>query len=299
MEKVKLDSTVSIVIPNYNGSECLRRLLPSVAKQTFLNYEVVIIDDCSPDRSVIDYIRAFIGDHGNMRLVENEENIGFVRTCNKGIRLSAAKYVCILTNDTEIRPTLLQECVSAMDKDDSIAVLSSIVTDKNGKIWFSGGRYKGGIPVKLTDDFQGIRPVDWVAGTAPFYRRDVFDKVGLLDEHYFMYHEDVEFSLRVRHRIGSRVCMLGQRLVTHHEAFSLPRSQSYYYTTRNLFLILRQYCRNRMYHIYLMNIAFLYVPRSILISVFLSLRKCSLREFLASFRSLHMIRGAYDGLTKA
>jgi len=72
MEKVKLDSTASIVIPNYNGSECLRRLLPSVAKQTFPNCEVIIIDDCSPDRSVIDYIRAFIGDHANMRLVEND-----------------------------------------------------------------------------------------------------------------------------------------------------------------------------------------------------------------------------------
>jgi hypothetical protein len=289
---------VSVIVPNYNGRQHLERLLPSIADQTFLNYEVVIIDDCSPDRSVIDYLRAFIGAHGNMRLVENEENIGFVRTCNKGIRLSAAKYVCILTNDTEIQPNFLQECVSAMDKDDSIAVLSPIVTDKNGKIWFSGGRYKGGIPVKLTDDFQGIRPVDWVAGTAPFYRRDVFDKVGLLDESYFMYHEDVEFSFRVTRRIDRRVCMLGEKLVIHHEGFSLPRSQTYYYTTRNLFLLLRQYRRNRMYPVYLMNLVFLYVPRSIVLYVVLSVRQRSLKAFLASFRSLRMIRGAFDGLTK-
>jgi len=58
-----------------------------LAEQTAPNYKVPIIDDCFPDRSVTDGIRAFIRDHGNMWLIENERNIGFARTCNEVLYL--------------------------------------------------------------------------------------------------------------------------------------------------------------------------------------------------------------------
>lgn len=232
---------VSVIIPNYNRKKDLERLLPSIAKQTFDDYEVTIIDDCSPDKSAVEYIRNFIKDHQNMRLVENSENIGFVRTCNKGIRLANGEYICILTNDTEVANNFVQRNVEILDADIFIGVLSCIIIDKYGNNWFSGGSLKSRIPTRMEDDFQDVRSVDYVAGTACFYRKEVFDKIGLLNEYFVMYHEDVEFCLRVRAETSSRTCMYGEKLVTHHFESSSAGNKMLYYGHRNLILVLKKY----------------------------------------------------------
>ena len=173
MEKGKY--RVSIIIPNYNRKRDLERLLPSIANQTFDDYEVMIIDDCSPEKSVLEYIKSFIKDHKNMHLVENVENIGFVKTCNKGIKLSSSAYICILTNDTEVAKDFVKRNVQILDADSTIGVLSCVIVDQNGNNWFTGGSLKRGIPKLFKDDFHGVRVVDFVAGTACFYRKELFD----------------------------------------------------------------------------------------------------------------------------
>jgi GT2 family glycosyltransferase len=290
---------VTIIIPHYNQKECLQRLLPSIDRQTFKDLEVIILDDHSPDPTTVPFIKDFIRDKPTMHLVVNAENMRFIKTCNKGITLAKGEYICLLNSDTEIAANFVERNVRIMDSDSGIGALSCVVVDQRGRNWFSGGRYRHGGSVNLTDDFQGLRQCDFVAGTAAFYRREIFDKIGLFDETYTMYHEDVEFGLRVGTQTHYRLCMFSDKLVTHYLVPSIPRTESYYYQSRNLFLILRQYSHNRAYYIYLMNVLFLHIPKAIAVTVLLSLRKCSLREFLASFRSLHMIRGAYDGLTKA
>jgi len=240
---------VSVVIPNYNGREALQRLLPSIANQTFDDYEVIIIDDFSPDRSVLEYIKTFIEKHGNMRLVENGENLGFVRNCNEGIRLASGDYICILTNDTEVASNFVERNVEKLDDDSSIGVLSCIIVDQRGKNWFSGGSFQAGLLVNLHDDFQGIRTADYVAGTACFYRREVFGKVGLLNEYFYMYHEDVEFCLRVRDKTDYKICMFSDKLVTHYLRCLEPGQPDLahrariasYYGPRNSMVILRRY----------------------------------------------------------
>jgi hypothetical protein len=235
---------VSVIIPNYDRKEHIGRLLQSIASQKFHDYEVIIIDDCSPDRSaILPNIGGFIKDHKNMRLIENKENIGFVRTCNKGIRLAKAEYICILTNDTLVTSDFLAENVKIMDNDKSSGILSCIIVDPQGKNWFSGGMFKKGVHINLRDDFQGIRPVDFVAGTAAFYRREVFDRVGLLDESFHMYHEDVEFCLRVRKGTDYKVCMFADKLVTHYTGLlkTLAYTKFLYYSHRNHMLILKKY----------------------------------------------------------
>jgi GT2 family glycosyltransferase len=232
---------VTIIIPHYNQKECLKTLLPSVANQTFKDYEAIMIDDCTPDRSAVEYIKDFAKDHDSIRLVENTENMRFVKTVNKGIKLATGDYICLLNSDTEVKDNFIQRNVEILDSDASIAGLSCIITDQHGKNWFSGGRYKLGVPINLRDDFQGLRSADFVAGTAAFYRREVFDKVGLFDEHYIMYHEDVEFGLRIRAKTDYRLCVFSDKLVTHYLVPSIPSSDLSYYLNRNLVLLARAY----------------------------------------------------------
>jgi GT2 family glycosyltransferase len=280
---------VSVVIPNYNRKSELERLLPSIANQTFDDYEVIIIDDFSPDRSAVEYIKYFIQDHRNMRLVENTENIGFVKTCNKGIRLSGGEYICILTNDTEVARNFIQRNVSIMDADRTLGVLSCIILDREGNNWFSGGSLNGWSPVSLRDDFQGIRFVDYVAGTACFYRREIFGSVGLLNEQFVMYHEDIEFCLRVAGQTNYRTCVFGEKLVRHYEGTSgFVTKEISYYGHRNLILLLKKYS-----------------PKSIPIVLFRYLRELA-NLLLVSVLQLdpkyllqipHIIRGIFAGLT--
>lgn len=279
---------VTIIIPNYNRKRDLERLLPTIANQTFDNYEVIIIDDFSADRSAVEYLRHFVKNRRNMRLVENTENIGFVKTCNKGIKLANSEYVCILTNDTEVAANFIQRNVEIMDADNFIGVLSSVIVDKNGNNWFCGGNLQGCIPAWTIDDFLGVRSVDYVPGTACFYRREIFDKLGLFNEYLIMYHEDVEFCLRVNRSTSYKTCMFGEKLVVHNVGGGdLLSYKATYYMHRSLILVSKKYrpkCIPRILSYYSREMA-----NVLLVSVFKLNPKHLL--YMAS-----ILKGTVDGL---
>lgn len=236
-EKVK----VSIIIPHYNQKDCLQRLFPTIVNQTYKDFEVIVIDDCTPDQSSVSYVREFFKDKPNMHLVQNQVNMRFVKTCNRGITLAKGEYICLLNSDTDLKSTFVQRNVEILDSDPGIGGITCTVVDQHGKNWFSGGRYRNGITSNLQDDFQGVRSVEWIAGTAAFYRRDVFDKIGLFDENYIMYHEDIEFGLRMKQQTDYRLCAFSDKLVAHILVSSIPRSDVWYYSSRNLMFLARKY----------------------------------------------------------
>lgn len=233
---------VSVVIPHYNQKKyMLKILLPSLANQTFGNYEVIIIDDCSTDKSVVEYIKSFIDDHKNMRLIENTTNMRFIKTVNRGIKLATGEYICLLNSDTEVRSNFIERNVEILDADAAIVALSCTIVDRYGNNWFSGGVFKSGAPLNLEDDFEGIRPVDFVAGTAAFYRREIFNKIGFFDEYYRMYHEDVEFGLRIKTETNYKTCAFSEKLVVHYIVSSIPGREVSYLGARNHILMVRKY----------------------------------------------------------
>jgi hypothetical protein len=281
---------VSIIIPHYNLVDYLKRLLRSLAIQTFKDYEVIIIDDFTPDRSAPGQIRELIKDYPKMRLVENTENMLFVRTCNRGIELAKGDYICLLNQDTEVKNDFIQRHVEIMDTDTSIGVLGCIVVDKAGNNWFTGGRFKCGSMTNMVDQFEGIRTVDFVAGTAPFYRKEVFDKIGLFDESLGMYHEDVEFALRMNARTSYKSCMFSEKLVVHYWMEPMPKREVYYYSNRNHIMILRRYAKRYI------PIVLLYNWRQLANLLFVSVAKRN-RTYLAI--ALYAIKGTLDGLIGA
>lgn len=277
---------VSIIIPHYNQKECLKVLLPSIANQTFTDYEVIIIDDFTPDRSAPEYIRSLIKDYPRMRLVENTENMRFVKTVNKGIKLAEGDYICLLNQDTEVKNNFVQRNVEIMDADPLIGALSCIVVDRNGNNWFTGGLFESGFTVNLVDDFEGMRTVDFVAATACFCRREVFKRIGLFDENILMYHEDVEFGLRMKAKTNYKACMFAERLVIHYAVPSIPRGDFYYYLMRNHIMLLRRYGRRYIPKILLYNLR--QIGKLLLASV------ASL--IFSLYMSLYIVRGTLAGL---
>jgi len=232
----------SIIIPHYNQTKFLNTILSSIANQTFDDYEVIIIDDCTNDGSTVQYIKLFIKDHKNMRLVENTENMRFIKTVNKGIRLANGEYICLLNCDTEVQRNFVERNVEILDSDASIAGVSCVILDKGGMNWWTGGTFREGFTENLTDDFEGIRDIDWVAGTAAFYRKAVFKQIGLFDESYRMYHEDVEFGLRIKAETNYRTCAFHDKLVVHYHELSIPSTEIRKLFIRNHILMVRRYC---------------------------------------------------------
>ena len=284
---------VSIIIPHYNQKDCLQRLFPNLVDQTYRDFEVILIDDCTPDEATINFVRDFIKDKPNMHLVQNDVNMGFVKTCNKGIKLAKGEYLCFLNQDTEIKSNFIQRNVEILDADATIGGLTCILIDKSGKNWFSGGRYRNGLTYNLKDDFQGIRSEDFIAGTAAFYRKVIFDKIGLFDENFIMYHEDVDFGLRVKHCTDYRLCAFSEKLVTHIQVPSIPKSKVWYYDSRNLVLMARKYPSVNIPMV-IINIMFFKVGKFL----FDAIEKFILGDFSVAARFLSISFASFRGVVR-
>jgi len=193
--------------------------LSALLAQTYSPYEIILVDNGSHDGSV-DFVRARFPE---VRIVENSENLGFAAGNNVAIRVARGDYIVTLNNDTRAEPEWLEELVRVVETDPQIGMCASkmlfyhhagilnstgISLDVAGIAWDRRGGER--------DNGQEHEPVEIFgpcAGAA-LYRREMLDEVGLFDEDFFAYHEDVDLAWRARSR-GWR-CMYSPRAVVHH-----------------------------------------------------------------------------------
>ncbi|MDQ1283828.1 MAG: hypothetical protein QG620_176 [Patescibacteria group bacterium] len=210
---------VFIVILNYNGRDVIRKCLASVFKIDYPSLEVVMVDNNSNDGS-FELARSCFS---KMTFIKNEENLGFSAGNNVGIRYAldrAADWVLLLNNDTEVDKDFLDKLLGAAEKDEAVGMLSPVIFEKeNGKIWFSGGKIKW-LSMKAehmrqakTEDFF---ETDFVSGCAMLVKREIFQRVGLLDEDFFLYWEDADFSVRVK-KAGFKLAVVSGAWIYHWE----------------------------------------------------------------------------------
>ena len=196
-----MPSRVSLVIPNWNGLRHLRTCLDAALAQTVSSCEVVLVDNGSTDGSAEFVAR----NYPQVRILRKEQNLGFAAATNLGIRNTQGDYVATLNNDTEAQPTWLESLVQAMESASDVGMCASkmlfydrrdivnsagIAVDKAGIAWDRDGG--------ATDSANDLQPCEIFgpcAGAA-LYRRAVLDQVGLFDEDFFSYLEDVDLAWR-------------------------------------------------------------------------------------------------------
>jgi hypothetical protein len=165
-----------------------------------------VIDNGSTDGST-----AVIKDQfPSVKIIPLGENQGFARACNVGICCAlknGARYTLLLNNDTVVAPDMITHLVRAMDISPAAGVLTPRIMRYGGnQIWFMGSRIRPmtldlldfGIGRKSQLPLDRMVQVDVALGAGMLVDRRVFERVGLLDETFFFYHEDIDFSLRVR-----------------------------------------------------------------------------------------------------
>jgi len=253
---------IYVVILNYNGwqdtVECVKSL-SKIHDNSRYDLETIIIDNASANDSV----KKLNEQLESVVMLENPENLGFAGGVNEGIRYalkSSADYVLLLNNDTIVDSKLVDKLLDAIENEKVGAVVPKIYFEKGyeyhknkykkdelGKvIWYAGGEMDWR---NLNGENRGVDEVDrgqydelletkLATGCCMLVRADVLKKVGILDERYFLYYEDADFSQRIR-RARYKIIYQPEAIVWHKNAGSGGGSGSElqdYYITRNRLL---------------------------------------------------------------
>lgn len=216
---------LSVVIVNYNTKNLLQKCLRSVfASKTKYNFEVLVSDNGSRDGSQ-EMIRQ---NFAKVKLIENNVNLGFSKGNNVALREASGKYLLLLNSDTEVRADTFEKSVKRMEQDDKIGILGCKILLPNGELdkacrrKFPNPRnsflrlfgLKKFSDYNITGPINGEQEVDAVMGAYLIIRKTVTDKIGFLDEDYFMYGEDLDWCWRAKHA-GYKVLYYPSPEITH------------------------------------------------------------------------------------
>ena len=212
-------TTLSIVIVSFNARAELDRCLASIeASPPATPSEILVVDNQSTDGSV-DVARRRPG----VRVIEMGANVGFARANNAGIRASTGRLILLLNSDTVVPGGAIDALVVTLDSHPEVAVVGPRLVNGNGRAELSFGsmisplnelRQKRRTQDTIERMTREPRYPDWVSGACLLVRRADAEAVGLLDERYFMYTEDVDFCASIRGR-GRRVLFTPDVEVVH------------------------------------------------------------------------------------
>ncbi len=244
---------IAVIIVNWNGRRHLERSLGAMGAQTYRALDVVVVDNASTDGS-----KEMVRDRfPEVRLIENTSNLGFAAANNVGIKDSSAPFVATLNNDTEARPDWLERLIAPALSDDSVGMVASkmvfahrpgminsagIALDRAGIAWDR----LGGEPDSRAGSVQEV--FGPCAGAA-LYRRSMLEEIGLFDEDFFAYLEDVDLAWRAR-LAGWRCLYVPDAVVSHvHSATGVEGSpfKSYHLGRNKVWCIAKNYPSPQFY----------------------------------------------------
>lgn len=245
-------SKCCVIVLNCNGSELLRACLQSLAGQTVIDFETLVIDNGSTDGSLEMLAREFPA----VRAIALPENRGFSIANNVALRDALARgfeYVMLLNNDTIVGPAAVSELLTAIAANERIAAVCPKIyfAAQPDSLWYAGADFslqtarlvQHGWRRKDAGQFDQRLDVAVATGCAVLLRASALQEVGLLDETLWAYLEDVEWSVRfLRH--GYRLRLAPKAQVWHHCGATWvgmlgggSQAKRQYYSTRNLILI--------------------------------------------------------------
>ncbi|GAW29473.1 glycosyltransferase family 2 protein [Carboxydocella sp. ULO1] len=234
---------LSIIIVNYNTKALLKQTLQSVYNHPpQADFEVFVVDNHSTDSSVEMVKQNF----PQVKLIENQENEGFSRANNRAIRISKGEYILLLNSDTVVLPNTFDIMLDFMDKHPQVGAAGCKVLLPDGKLDLACRR---SFPTPLNALFQALGlsklfpksrlfaqynltyldedqtyPVDCLVGAFMLVRRKTIEQVGLLDETFFMYGEDIDWCYRIK-KAGWEIYYYPEARIIHYKGASSKKKK--------------------------------------------------------------------------
>ena len=239
---------LSVIVVNFHTKDKLRGCLRSVfASKTNFSYEIRVVDNASSDGSG-EMVKA---EFPRVNLIENKENVGFAKANNQALRQAQGRYFLLLNSDVEVSGDSFDKMLSYMDNNSMVGASGCRVLKADGTLdkacrrsfphpvnsffrltglsfLFPRSRTVSSYNLTYLPEDQ-VAEVDSVMGAFLLIRSDVVDRIGLLDEQFFMYGEDLDWCFRVK-AAGYKVMYVPVTNVVHHKGSSsrkLPQKALY------------------------------------------------------------------------
>jgi GT2 family glycosyltransferase/glycosyltransferase involved in cell wall biosynthesis len=215
---------VSVLIPAYCKLEYTLGCIDSIVKNLpKVSFEVLVLDDRSPDNSVIELSKI-----KNLKVIVNSVNLRFLKSCNHGVNYALGKYIFFLNNDTQVKSGWLDSLLKTFSDFSDVGLVGSkliypngLLQEAGGIVWNNGNAWNYG----RNDDpslpqYNYVKEVDYCSGAAILIERDFFRSIGSFDERYApSYYEDNDLAFKVR-AAGKKVLFQPKSEVIHFEGVS-------------------------------------------------------------------------------
>jgi len=269
---------VAIILLNYNGLEDTIECLQSIKKNTSPNYELYLVDNCSNGGDVKVLKEQYASFYDSLMEIK-PKNLGFTGGNNFALnRLRDRKdinYFLLLSNDIVADPNFLVELVKIAESNPKIGIVgpkiydysftgkTNVIQSAGSKInlWFGKSDAIGGGQIDR-GQFNEASQVDYVAGCCLLIKKELVEKIGLLNEKYFAYHEDTEWCMRAV-KAGYLIFCAPESKIWHRggATFGEFSKTSAYYGTRNTFLFEKKYANPLQFFCFFIYYFFKNFPR--------------------------------------
>jgi len=223
---------LSIIIVNWKVRELLDRCLDSIFSHLKgRDFEVIVVDNASKDGSVEMIKRKF----PQVKLITNDENYGFAKACNQGIKIAQGKYLFFLNPDSEVANNTFDRIINFMESHPEVGVggcylyypdrriqtsfynFTSLTNCLGRAVLFYSFFPKNKLTAPLFfEHFSQNKPIERVCGGAMVVRSEAFEEVGLFDESFFLYYEDEDLCYRMKQKGWKIVPISNTKIIHHH-----------------------------------------------------------------------------------
>ncbi len=212
---------VTVVMVTHGARAWTARSLGRLADRTPPRYEVVVVDNASPDGTADWLASSAVG----LRLVRNTTNLGFGPANNQGAALARGRHLCFLNSDAVVRPGWFEPLVERLDADPTVSAVAPVLYNLDGSVQEAGSVLYAGMETQPLHD-PASRDVDYASAACLVVRRRGFEAVGGFDAAYGKaYYEDVDLCLALR-AAGGRVVVEPRSHVTHAGGRSSPPARA-------------------------------------------------------------------------
>jgi GT2 family glycosyltransferase len=256
---VKDHAKIAVIVLNYNNWNDTIECVDSLLNNTYENFEVVIVDNKSTNDSIVK-IKGKYDDHNQVKIIVSSKNSGYAGGNNIGIEYALrneADYILVINNDTILPNTLLADLIHKAQEKEQIGVISTKIMFSDDKtLWYAGGYFSpkkaSGYHIGIGEADQGQydepKEVQFLTGCLLFIPKQIIDDVGYLDDVFFLYGEDLDYSLKVL-RKGYKLYYEPSMKIIHKVSASHKKSDEKVspilmrYSNRNRFIICKRWLK--------------------------------------------------------
>lgn len=237
---MKFKNKIGIVTVLYNSESVIKDFFESLSLQTYDNVILYVVDNKSPDNSVAECKKYESLLSFEVKYILNEENYGVAKGNNLGIKEALkdnCEYILLSNNDVVLRPDTIENLYEGLCKENALLAVPKIYFYKTNRFWACGGKFnklKASTPhfgYNIEDKGQYDKNffVDYAATCFMLIHKSVFEKVGFMDEKYFVYYDDTDFIYRVTQIQKLPLIYIHNSVMEHKESVSTGKHSDFFY----------------------------------------------------------------------